>query len=136
MNTNKIKLILMNYSEDEYVPELGGYYIKNKIVANESDILLFMQKYNLALDIYINTFETVHICDDIITINRLMFYMNLLNFNGYSSWKMKIIGRYNPLVGLTKWKKIFKKGDNNSNTISLPLLNRFDQFDFSIYRKI
>ena len=134
MNTNQIKLILMNYSKGEYVPELGGIYIEGKIVANETDILLFMWKYNLVLDIHINTI--VHICDDVITINKLIFYMNLLNFNGYSSWKMKIIGRYNPLVGLTKWKKIFKKGDNNSNTISLPLLNRFDQFDFSIYRKI
>jgi len=134
MNTNQIKLILMNYSKGEYVPELGGIYIEGKIVANETDILLFMWKYNLVLDIHINTI--VHICDDIITINKLIFYMNLLNFNGYSSWKMKIIGRYNPLVGLTKWKKIFKKGDNNSNTISLPLLNRFDQCYFSIYRQI
>jgi len=133
MNTNQIKLILMNYSKGEYVPELGGIYIEGKIVANETDILLFMWKYNLVLDIHINTI--VHICDDVITINKLIFYMNLLNFNGYSSWKMKIIGRYNPLVGLTKWKKFLKKSDNN-NMISLPLLNRFDQFDFSIYRKI
>jgi len=135
MNTNQIKLILMNYSEDEYVPELGGYYIKNKIVANESDILLFMQKYNLALDIYINTFETVHICDDIITINRLMFYMNLLNFNNHSSWKIRVIGRHN-LFGVPNWKEIFKKGNNNSNMISLSPLTKFDKFNFSIYRDI
>jgi hypothetical protein len=125
----------MNCSEGDRVPELGGYYIKGKIVADETDILLFMRKYNLVLDIHINTI--VHICNNIISINRLMFYINLLNFNGYSSWKMKIIGRHDP-VGLTKWKKIFKKG--NSNIISLPPLPNFDKFNldiyFSIYRDI
>jgi hypothetical protein len=126
----------MNYSEDEYVPELGGYYIKNKIVANESDILLFMRKYNLTLNIHINMFNTIHACDDVININKLMFYINLLNFNNYNSWKIRVIGRYT-LYGVPEWKKIFKKvNDNNSQMISLPLLPHFDKFNFSIYRDI
>jgi hypothetical protein len=86
MNTNQIKLILMNYSEDEYVPELKGIYINNMIMPLKIDIFNFIRKYNLNIQLFAYKDRTNIIC----TIYKLVFYMNLLNFNGYSSWQIML----------------------------------------------
>jgi hypothetical protein len=85
MNTNQIKLILMNYSEDEYVPELKGIYINNIITPLKSDVFDFIRKYNLNIPIF-EYFPNDR--DAIRAMRKLAFYMNLLNFNDYSSWQV------------------------------------------------
>jgi hypothetical protein len=86
MNTNQIKLILMNYSEDEYVPELGGIYMRDKIVVRASDLHHFICKHDIGFCNYV--FTSFVFEGEIKTMRKLIFYMNLLNFNGYSSWKI------------------------------------------------
>jgi hypothetical protein len=88
MTNTQIKLILMNYSEGEYIPELGGIYINNIIIPLKSDIFGFIRKYNL--DIQFKYF--LHNDQDIDrAIHKLSFHMNLLNFNSYSSWQIMLI---------------------------------------------
>jgi len=88
MNTNQIKLILMNYSEDEYVPELKGIYINNIITPLRIDMFDFIRKYNLNIQVF-EYFPNDR--DNIRAMRKLVFYMNLLNFNGYSLWKVMLI---------------------------------------------
>jgi hypothetical protein len=88
MNTNQIKLILMNYSEGEYIPELGGIYINNIIIPLKSDIFGFIRKYNLNIQFkyFLHNDQ-----DNDRAIRKLAFYTNLLNFNSYSSWQIMLI---------------------------------------------
>jgi len=88
MNTNQIKLILMNYSEDEYVPELGGIYMQGKIVVRANDLHPFIRKHDIGLCNYV--FTSFVFEGEIKTMRKLVFYMNLLNFNGYSSWQIML----------------------------------------------
>jgi hypothetical protein len=93
MNTNQIKLILMNYSKGEYVPELGGIYmLDNTIIPLKEEVIGFIQKYKLNTQL-----PTLHQNQshqtNIYIMRKLVFYMNLLNFNGCSSWRLQ--GNYN-----------------------------------------
>jgi len=91
MNTNQIKLILMNYSKGEYVPELGGIYmLDNTIIPLKEEVIDFIQKYKL--NIQLPTFTRSNQAN-IYIMRKLVFYMKLLNFNGCSSWRLQ--GNYN-----------------------------------------
>ena len=89
MTNTQIKLILINYSENEYVPELGGIYINNIITPHRIDAYDFIKKYNLNIQLFAYTDHA----NIIRTMRKLVFYMNLLNFNGCSSWRLQ--GNYN-----------------------------------------
>jgi len=96
MNTNQIKLILMNYSEDDYVPELGGCYMQGKIVVRANDLHPFIRKHDIGLCNYV--FTSFVFEGEIKTMRKLVFYMNLLNFNGCSSWKLQSNYNYNYMM--------------------------------------
>jgi len=101
MNTNQIKLILMNYSEGNHVPELGGIYINNIIIPLKSDVFDFIRKYNVNIQFY-TYFPNDHdnIRASIRAMRKLVFHMNLLNFNSYSSWRIMLTSI--PLPSLTQ----------------------------------
>jgi hypothetical protein len=87
MNTNQFKLILMNYSKGEYVPELRGIYINdNTIIPLKEELNSFIQNYNLNIQLP-TLIRSNQI--NIYAMRKLVFYMNLLNFNECSSWQFQ-----------------------------------------------
>jgi hypothetical protein len=76
----------MNYSEDKYVPELGGIYAQNKIIVIKDDLAQFILKYKLGL-----YFRSSGLVLEMDTMRKLLFYMNLLNFNECSSWQAMML---------------------------------------------